>query len=76
MQTTRLQTNERAPDVVDFIEIEMLNGKFRVIGIICYDESGKLGAHEFPSFEEAEAAGFAWARENCVGHLYVATVYA
>ena len=71
MQISRLPPNERAPVGSAFIEIEILNDEFRVLGFQGFGQSGVIATGLFTSPEDAENAGIAWANGRDLAHVYV-----
>ena len=80
MQIEKLPAGARASDEVDCIRVQELpDGRFSLTGSVlmrCGDgetaESVSLiGGEPYQSYEEAEAAGLAWANEHCAEIVYV-----
>ena len=80
MDVIKLPAGQSAPAAADCISIDTLpDGGFRLNAnalLQCGDgeevESVSLiGGDTYSSYEEAEAAGLAWASEHCVGTIYV-----
>jgi hypothetical protein len=76
MQVVRLPVGEQAPKDVDCISINLLDSDQALLqgSILVGDESiAIIGGEPYGSAREAEAAGVAWASEQGVALLYVAT---
>ena len=82
MDIEKLPIGVQAPEDSDCISIQELDdGRFRLNGsalLRCGDTEeaesvALIGGEPYPSFDEAEAAGLAWAAEHCVGTLYVSS---
>ncbi len=80
MEIVKLPAGEPAPSNGDCIRIQELeNGGFRLAGSVlvrCGDgeeaESVSLvGGDPYGSYEDAEAAGLAWANEHCAEMLHI-----
>ncbi len=80
MEIVKLPAGEPAPSNADCIRIQELDsGQFRLAGSVlvrCGDgeeaESVSLvGGDPYPSYDDAEAAGLAWASEHCAELLHV-----
>lgn len=80
MQIVKLQPGERAPADSDSIRVAPCGGgKHKRIGsalLNCGDgDQAKsvsiIGIETYDTYEQAEAAGLAWAASHCVEHLYV-----
>ena len=80
MKIQKLPPGRRADDQADCIQIqELADGRFSLTGSVllqCGDvdpaESVSLiGGEPYRRYEEAEAAGIAWASEHCADLLYV-----
>ena len=80
MDVVKLGQGERAPEDADCIRIETLpDGTYNLIAsalLSCGDgeqaESvSMIRGKPYASYEEAEAAGLAWAADHCVEQLYV-----
>ncbi|MES2338746.1 MAG: hypothetical protein V4537_11685 [Pseudomonadota bacterium] len=82
MHIIRLALGELAPADTDCIKInETADGTFSLVASAMMDcgdsdsmESVALvGSDPYPSFEDAEAAGLAWADAHCVATIYIET---
>lgn len=82
MEIIKLPPGETAPADTDCIKInESPAGGFSLVAsalMACGDgedaESVALvGGAPYPTFEEAEAAGLAWAESHCVATVYIET---
>lgn len=82
MEITRLPEGESAPHDVDCVCIERReDGLFYLNGTALLDcgdsdeaESvSMIGSDAYATFEDAEAAGLAWADAHCAGHVYIAS---
>jgi hypothetical protein len=80
MDIVKLPVGERASVDTDCISIQELpDGAFSLTGSVlqsCVDDDGAesvslIGGDTYPSYEEAEAAGLAWAGECCAETVYV-----
>ena len=81
MDVINLPQGERAAEDVDCIHVERTpTGRFQLTGsalVNCDDGSDSaesialIGDPSYASAEEAEAAGLAWAQQQCVATLYV-----
>jgi len=80
VQIINLPAGELAPENTDCVHIERTGeGKYQIncsALLSCGDgdevESVALiGGDRYDSYKQAEAAGLAWAAEQCVVHLYV-----
>ncbi|HEX8363759.1 MAG TPA: hypothetical protein VF603_00570 [Allosphingosinicella sp.] len=82
MQILRLRRGERAPDAADRVTINALpNGKYGFMGVT--ETRAEYPARSLPiyavapnewlSYEEAEAAAMAWAKDHAIEILYVET---
>jgi hypothetical protein len=80
MEIIKLPQGETAPPDSDCVGIEsQADGKFALTGtalLQCGDteetESVALvGGKSYPSYDDAEAAGIAWAASHCVEQLYI-----
>lgn len=83
MDIVKLPPGERAPKDSDCISIVLTTtGTYSLDGSAlqsCGDGDEiesvtMIGSKPYDSYEEAEAAGLAWAAEHCVGQVYVSTV--
>ena len=83
MHITRLPAGETAPPEADCIAIERLgDGRFSLNAtalMACGDtdeaESVSLiGSEPYDRYDDAEAAGLAWAAEHCAGEVYVSSL--
>jgi hypothetical protein len=85
MDIVKLAPGERAPEDSDCISIqEGADGRFLLNAsalITCVqdgdeeeegDSAAVIGGSAYASYDEAEAAGLAWAADQCVEFLYVA----
>lgn len=82
MKIIKLKPGETAPADTDCIKInETAGGKFTLVASAltqCAEDDNSesvalVGSDPYPSFEDAEAAGLAWANELCVETLYIET---
>jgi len=82
MEIIRLAPGVLASDDTDCIKInETADGRFSLVASALMDcgdgdnlESVALVSSElYPSFDDAEAAGLAWAETHCVATIYVET---
>lgn len=82
MEIVRLPAGEMAREDTDCVHIERTpEGKFAIncsALLTCGDGDGAesvalIGSEPYDSFESAEAAGLAWASDQCVDVLYVST---
>ena len=82
MHIIRLPESETAPPEADCITIEQRDdGKFMLNGsalMACGDTDeaesiSMIGSQPYDSYDEAEAAGLAWASEHCAGEVHVST---
>ena len=82
MEIIKLRWGEMAPDDADCIKIdEAPGGRFTLVAsalMVCGDgedaESIALVASEpYTSYDDAEAAGLAWAEAHCVETIYIET---
>lgn len=82
MEIIRLPAGKIAPPDTDCIKIDALKtGAFSLVAAALMrcgegedDESvAMVGSDPYPTFDEAEAAGLAWAEAHCVETLYVET---
>lgn len=80
MEIIKLPVGEPAPSDGDCIRIqEHSGGRFTLAGSVllqCGDadamESVSLvGGDQYPSYDDAESAGLAWASDHCAGTVYV-----
>ena len=80
MEIVRLPAGEIGADESDCIQIQQLpGGEFALSGSVlltCGDGEAAesvslLGGDPYPTYEDAEAAGLAWADEHCVGTLII-----
>lgn len=85
MDIVKLPPGERAPKESDCISIqEAHDGRFLLNAsalVTCGsadddeeeegDSTAVIGGPSYSSYEEAEAAGLAWAAEQCVEYLYI-----
>ena len=80
MEVIRLPAGKRADEESDCISIELLgDGRHLLNGsalLNCGDAESTesvalIGGEPYGSYEEAEAAGIAWASQHCVETLYV-----
>lgn len=82
MNIVKLPPGEIAPEDSDCISIALTpKGTYSLDGSAlqsCGDGDEiesvtMIGSQPYDSYEEAEAAGLAWAAEHCVGQVYVTT---
>ena len=76
MELVRLAVGEQAPIDADCISIDPRpGGKVNLTGSILVGEESMalIGDELYDTAEQAEAAGTAWAADNRVQRLYVAT---
>ncbi|UZK64664.1 hypothetical protein [Sphingomonas sp. M1-B02] len=82
MEIVKLPPGEAAPADSDCIKIlRQADGRHRLEGSVLLqcdegeeaESESLLDGDPYASFEDAEAAGLAWASEHCVGTLYVST---
>lgn len=80
MEIVRLPEGERAPEDTDCISLsELPDGRCRLEAsalINCGDSEeaesiALVDGGAYPTLEDAEAAGFAWAESHCVERLFV-----
>ena len=85
MEIVKLPAGERAPAESDCISIqEDANGRFLLNAsalVTCTteadgeeegDSAAVIGGTPYETYDEAEAAGLAWAADQCVEQVYVA----
>lgn len=82
MEIIKLPPGEMAPEDTDCIKInETADGKFSLVAsalLACGDgedaESvAMVSSDPYPSYDDAENAGLAWAEAHCVETIYVET---
>ena len=80
MDIKKLPAGEPAPSDRDCIRIQELEeGRFQLNGSVLFgcgdadsDESVSLvGGDPYPTYDDAESAGLAWANDHCAELLYV-----
>lgn len=79
MEIVKLPPGEQAPKESDCIRIEPSGGEYRLVSsaLFCRGDSEQaesialVGGEPYRSYDEAEAAGLAWAAEHGVETLYV-----
>ncbi len=83
MHITRLPAGETAPAEADCISIERRpDGRFSLNAtalMACGDTDeaesvSMIGSEPYDHYDDAEAAGLAWAAEHCAGEVYVSTL--
>ena len=83
MNIVRLPEGELAPPEADCITIERReDGKFMLNGTALMacggtDEAesiSMIGSQPYDSYDDAEAAGLAWAADHCAGEVYVSSL--
>lgn len=47
------------------------SGAYELTGVVAFDKSAIFNATNFPTKDEAEAAGLAWAEQQGAEHLFV-----
>ena len=80
MEIIKLPFGEEAPPESDCISVtQREDGRFELnaTALVNCDDSDEaesvcmIGSEPYASYEEAEAAGIAWAADRCVGDLFV-----
>ena len=81
MEILKLPPGQPAPSDGDCIRIQQLaDDKFELSGSVLLscgdgdaaDSVSLVGGEPYPSYDDAEAAGLAWAADQCVERVYVA----
>ncbi|MDF2493864.1 hypothetical protein [Sphingomonas sp.] len=81
MQIVKLPAGEPAPPDTDCIRIqERKDGQFLLEGSVLFrcgdidsaESVSLVGGDPYPSYDDAEAAGLAWADDHCVETLHLA----
>ncbi|MBW6523267.1 hypothetical protein KZ810_07115 [Sphingomonas sp. RHCKR47] len=84
MHVVRLSAGELAPPEADCVTIEQRDdGRFVLNGtalMACGDTEeaesiSMIGSEPYSSYDDAEAAGLAWAADHCAGEVYVSTLW-
>jgi hypothetical protein len=80
MDITKLPAGEPAPSDSDCIRIQELDdGRYRLNGSVLFrcgdtdaaESVSLVGGESYATYDDAEAAGLAWANEHCAEKLYV-----
>ena len=79
MEIVKLPPGVRASEETDCIRIQEVSGGFSLGGSVLFrcgdvdaaESVSLIGGDLYPSYEDAESAGLAWASEHCVEVLYV-----
>jgi hypothetical protein len=83
MKIIKMPDGEKAPVESDCISIvELADGRFSLNGsalLVCGDTEqtesvAMIGSDTYASYDDAEAAGMAWASDHCVDTLYITNV--